>query len=189
MRPWGIVDGMRYGALSLKYSTYTRDRTGGSPVQESQFAGGQFIHRANQVDLLGLDRLFPRGNRRELFHRPADVGFDGGLELLLWCAAWQWFGKSGLDEVDQCLDAWHFFLGCFQGFKCCCNRTAALMSQDNHKARAEMCDRIRQASDDIRGDDVARDPHHKKIAESLVENQFHGHAGVAAPEDGGERFL
>ena len=53
----------------------------------------------------------------------------------------------------------------------------------------QVADRVREAPDHVRGDDVARHADHEQVAKPLVEDQLGWHPRIAARQDRRERLL
>jgi len=59
------------------------------------------------------------------------------------------------------------------------------MTEDNDQSASKRLDRILDAADAGRGDDIAGDTDHKEVAESLIEEYFRRSPRVRAAEDDG----
>jgi hypothetical protein len=63
------------------------------------------------------------------------------------------------------------------------------MAQHDHQRRSEAFDREFDAADLRRRNDVAGNPDHEQVAETLVENNFSRHPRIGATDNNGKGFL
>jgi hypothetical protein len=68
-------------------------------------------------------------------------------------------------------------------------RATVAVTQDYDQFGFEHADGVFEAGDHVRGGEVSGDPRDEQMADGLVEEDFDGHAGIGAGEDGGEGFL
>jgi hypothetical protein len=66
---------------------------------------------------------------------------------------------------------------------------ATRVAQDEKNLDAKHRDAVFEAGDDLRRNNVACDTRNENLADSLVEYQFDGNAGIGAGENGSERLL
>jgi hypothetical protein len=69
------------------------------------------------------------------------------------------------------------------------HRAAALVAQHDDDVRLQVLERVLDAAERARGDDVAGDADGEDVARPLVEDGLDGHAAVRAPEHHGEGRL
>ena len=70
-----------------------------------------------------------------------------------------------------------------------CNRTAPFMAQNHEQLGVEVNARIFDAAYHVVSHDIAGNTNHKKVAETLIEDEFDGNTGVAATQNGSKRML
>jgi len=159
-------------------------------LQPTDPSSGQFVNRADDQDVL----LFPIGPlhlRRaiQLVHRPADIGFNASLKEPCRSLCRVNPPDSRTDECDKPANPLRMFGAGEPGRQRSLHRAAVFMPEYDHEFGAEVLMCILDAAGDIRRDDVASDPDHEQVAETLIEDQFRRHARIAATQDDGEGVL
>lgn len=147
-------------------------------VEEFYPSGLEGILGGDDFEAVVLDEVCQDGGvLAELVGGGVDVGFDCLLDqegLVVISARLEEWLDGGSDFFDDGADVRRaVFAGLLDLSNRCFDRTAAGVTENNHEASPELLGCKFYRSQQCRGDDVARDPNNKEIAESSVKDELH----------------
>lgn len=156
--------------------------------KEAHVRRGDFVYGSGQPGA-SLGGILSLSGLQNLVNRPADIGFYGLAQLLLFRELRVYLFESWHDAVNQVLNAGQMFTSSQLVFQRRLYCAAPFMTENNKEGRAQMRSRILETTHHFRRDHVPGDAYDEQLSKVGVEDQFGRHARVTAAQDGRERLL